>query len=90
MMLIDSVSFKLLEKLYECEEMTQAEAGEIVGGLERLDQHIDLLRAEQLAAPFTKGATPDGEGGLMGGVPYVRITLRGRAYVEQRRDGSIR
>lgn len=95
-MLIDNVSYGLLKQLYkrDCPYMTEADVCKVtnVGNPEEGEPnpHISLLCEERLAERCSRGGEEDGEGGFVGGVPCIRITLRGRAYVEQRSGESVK
>ena len=44
---------------------------------------------EKLVVLLSEGGRLDGEGGFIDGVEYLRINLRGREYVEKKRNDLL-
>ncbi|NCE63679.1 hypothetical protein D1159_03575 [Pseudoflavonifractor sp. 524-17] len=87
-MLIDKISFNLLESLYK-HDLSESEVDALAG--ERPNETINLLRKENLISSHASGGIPDGEGGFLNGTVKVTYHIRpeGRAVVEQAQKEGV-
>lgn len=88
---MEKVSYKLLKKLYREGKIDKDSANEFTKHKSRNSNnpYVSYLMSEKLIALSREGGKPDGAGGLLGGVEYIRITLLGREYVEHKRKDLI-
>ena len=85
---IDKKCLKILSILYDA-ETTENELASMIDwkGLSQPNEYIQHLLSSGLIQRVLQGATPDGEGGFKeDGTTYYRITVRGRAALENVRN----
>ena len=85
--MIDKKSYKALKLLYRKGEMLGETLDEITEHKDpnRDNPIIAALLIDKLIAMVSRGGSIDKEGGFTNPTIYYRITIAGRAYVEQRR-----
>lgn len=86
--MIDKKSCTLLKHLYKVEEIKAEDACKRLGQQYKKDNwptEISALLADKYICPLNIQDEPDGEGGYLKTVRYYKITVAGRAFVEQRR-----
>jgi len=83
----DKKSYDLLKEFYKVETMTIDEVNDFTGhqNPNTINRIASFLLADKLIEFVQTSDVEDGKGGWKAGPSYYRITILGRAYVEQRR-----
>lgn len=83
----DKKTYNLLKKFYKVETMTQNEVNAFTGHseLNTINHNASFLMSDKLIEFVKTDDVKDEKGAWREGPGYYRITILGRAYVEQRR-----
>lgn len=84
---LDKKCLKILSVLYDL-ETTEAEIAALIDwqDLSQPNEYIQHLLRNGLIQRVLRDATPDGEGGHVYGTTYYKITVHGRAALENIRN----
>lgn len=85
--MVDNSTYKVLKHLYkkEREELSVLRVLTKYDGPKTYSPQLAALLEDKMIALCHDGGVPDGEGGFISSTTYFRITISGRAYVEQKR-----
>lgn len=88
--MIDKTSYALLKRLYSKGDMTPEELDAFTGNEDQYpyNKQASMLRENHFIEDCSVGGKRDGEGGHIGEKHYIRISMKGRAYIEQRQRDS--
>lgn len=84
--MVDNSTYRVLKHLYkkEREELSVLRALVNYDGPTTYSPHLSALLEDKMIALCHGEGVPDGEGGFISSKTYFRITVNGRAYVEQK------